>query len=278
MRACIADVRDKNRIANIFSNEKPDIVFHAAAHKHVTLMEENPEEAVLNNVLGTKNIVNAAGKYKVEAFILVSTDKAVHPISIMGATKKIAEMIVQAKSFSKYKTKFMAVRFGNVLGSRGSIVPIFKKQIAAGGPVTVSHPDVRRYFMTIPEAVQLVIAASAIGRGGEVFILDMGNPVKIMDLAKDMIRLSGFEEATDIKIKITHLKQGEKLFEEILTMNERNLTTTHQKIFISPPLKISTRELYKTICGLKRLSLQGKTADLKEKMFAFIDRINKEAG
>jgi len=262
----IADIRNHDRMKNIFQAYKPAVVFHAAAHKHVSLMERNPDEAVLNNVLGTKNIVDLADSFQVRNFVMISTDKAVNPSSIMGATKRIAEMIVQSKATISKNTKFVSVRFGNVLGSRGSVVPLFKKQIAAGGPVTVTHPDARRYFMTIPEAVQLVIQAGAMGNGGEIFILNMGEPVKIVDLANDLIRLSGLEAGKDIKIKFIGLKPGEKLFEEILTAEEGAQTTKHEKIFIAPPSRIAVGKLGEDIEGLASLASAGDCAGVKMKI------------
>ncbi|HHY48121.1 MAG TPA: polysaccharide biosynthesis protein [Firmicutes bacterium] len=228
----IADIRDGEKIDRIFSRFRPDVVFHAAAHKHVPLMEANPDEAITNNIFGTWNVASSADKYGVKRFVLISTDKAVNPVSVMGCTKRAAEIVVQMLNKTS-RTKFVVVRFGNVLGSRGSVVPLFKKQIARGGPVTVTHPDMMRYFMTIPEAVQLVIQAAAMGEGGEVFVLDMGRPVRILDLAKDLIRLSGFEPDRDIKIEFTGIRPGEKLFEEPLTAEEGTVATRHERIFIA---------------------------------------------
>lgn len=234
----IASIRDTERLEKVFISVKPDVIFHAAAYKHVPLMETCPYEAVQNNVLGTLNLVKLADKYKAEKFILISTDKAVNPTSIMGATKRTAEIIIQ--SFDKQSdTEFMAVRFGNVLGSNGSVIPLFKKQIEAGGPVTVTHPDIERYFMTIPEASQLVIQAGALAAGGEIFVLDMGDPVKIIDLARNMILLSGLDPDVDIDIKIVGLRPGEKMFEELLQGDAAKKKTSHNKIFVEPPREIS---------------------------------------
>ncbi|SHF52015.1 NDP-sugar epimerase, includes UDP-GlcNAc-inverting 4,6-dehydratase FlaA1 and capsular polysaccharide biosynthesis protein EpsC [Caldanaerobius fijiensis DSM 17918] len=235
MSCIIASIRDEKRISNIFKKYKPDIVFHAAAHKHVPLMEDNPQEAIKNNVYGTLNLVKYADLHNVKKFVMISTDKAVNPTSIMGATKRICEMIIQSFD-KKSNTEFVAVRFGNVLGSNGSVIPLFKKQIAEGGPVTVTHEEVKRYFMTIPEAVQLVIQAGALAKGGEIFVLDMGEPVKIIDLARDLIRLSGFEPDVDIPIIITGLRPGEKLFEELLLSEDKYASTKHDKIFIEKPV------------------------------------------
>ena len=227
----IADVQDRKRIFEVMDKYKPDVVYHAAAHKHVPLMELNPREAVKNNILGTRNVAEAASHARVKAFVMVSTDKAVNPPNIMGATKRLCELIVQDMATRSEYTKFVAVRFGNVLGSRGSVIPLFKKQIAEGGPITVTHPDIVRYFMTIPEAAQLVIQAGALARGGEIFVLDMGQPVKIVDLAKNLIRLSGYDEG-DIEIKFTGLRPGEKMYEELLNEGEVNPKQVFPKIHI----------------------------------------------
>ena len=227
----IADVQDRKRIFEVMDKYKPDVVYHAAAHKHVPLMELNPREAVKNNILGTRNVAEAASHARVKAFVMVSTEKAVNPPNIMGATKRLCEMIVQDMATRSEYTKFVAVRFGNVLGSRGSVIPLFKKQIAEGGPITVTHPDIVRYFMTIPEAAQLVIQAGALARGGEIFVLDMGQPVKIVDLAKNLIRLSGYDEG-DIEIKFTGLRPGEKMYEELLNEGEVNPKQVFPKIHI----------------------------------------------
>ena len=225
----IADVRDKKRIAAIFRAHKPHAVFHAAAHKHVPLMEENVIEAITNNVFGTLNVVDAALEAGCEHFVFISTDKAVRPTSVMGATKRVAELIVQ-RAASKHDRNFVSVRFGNVLGSRGSVVPTFLRQIRSGGPVTVTHPEMQRYFMTIPEAVQLVLQAGALGRGGEVFLLDMGEPIRIVDIATDLIRLSGLTVGTDIEIKFSGMRPGEKLYEEMFFSAENVLATDHPKV------------------------------------------------
>ena len=257
----IASVRDEKKMDTLFEQFKPDLVFHAAAHKHVPLMEDSPNEAVKNNVVGTYNVADAAGRFGVEKFILISTDKAVNPTNIMGATKRICEMIVQAMD-KKYATDYVAVRFGNVLGSNGSVVPLFEKQIAEGGPVTVTHQDIVRYFMTIPEAVSLVLQAGAYATGGEILVLDMGDQVKIYDLALKMIRLSGLEPFVDIDIKITGLRPGEKLYEERL-MEEEGLTkTANEMISIGKPLEVK-KNLFAKIAELKKLAYN-ETDDMKE--------------
>ena len=225
----IADVRDRRRMMHVFHAYRPHAVFHAAAHKHVPLMEDNIVEAVTNNVVGTRNVVDAALEAKVDHFVLISTDKAVRPTSVMGATKRIAELIVQSVA-TKHERNFVAVRFGNVLGSRGSVVPTFMRQIRAGGPVTVTHPEMQRFFMTIPEAVQLVLQAGALGRGGEVFLLDMGEPIRIVDIASDLIRLSGLTVGSDIDIKFTGIRPGEKLYEEMFFSAENVIPTDHPKV------------------------------------------------
>jgi len=222
-------VRDREGMRRIFERYQPYAVFHAAAHKHVPLMEGNLAEAVTNNVLGTKNVTELSAELGVEHLVMISTDKAVRPTNIMGATKRIAEQIVQEVAETRGRN-FMAVRFGNVLGSRGSVVPTFLRQIQAGGPVTITHPEMRRYFMTIPEAVQLVLQAGAIGKGGEVFVLDMGEPVKILDLATDLIRLSGLEVGVDIEIRFTGTRPGEKLYEELFFSSENAYPTDHPKV------------------------------------------------
>ena len=264
----IASVRDKKKMEQVFEEYRPNVVFHAAAHKHVPLMEYNPGEAIKNNVKGTLNVGECADKYGCDKFVLISTDKAVNPTNVMGATKRFCEMIVQALN-AKSKTDFVAVRFGNVLGSNGSVIPLFQKQISEGGPVTLTHPDIIRYFMLIPEAAQLVLQAGAYAKGGEIFILDMGKPVKIYDLAVNLIKLSGFEPGKDIEIKVTGLRPGEKLYEELL-MDEEGLTETkHKKIFIGKPssfdldkLKLQIDEIMKFAEGNNKLLLRQKLHEI----------------
>ena len=248
----IASIREYKRMDEIFNEYKPDVVFHAAAHKHVPLMENSPSEAIKNNIFGTLNVARLADTYKVKRMVLISTDKAVNPTNIMGATKRAAEMIIQTINKNS-ETEFVAVRFGNVLGSNGSVIPLFKKQIAEGGPVTITHPDIIRYFMTIPEAVQLVLQAGAMAKGGEIFILDMGEPVKIVDLANNLIRLSGFEPGVDIKIEYSGLRAGEKLYEELL-MSEEGLTkTANSKIFIGKPVEFDSKKVMYNLEMLKKI-------------------------
>jgi FlaA1/EpsC-like NDP-sugar epimerase len=232
LRPTVADISDGDRLARVFAAERPQVVFHCAAHKHVPMMEANPGEAVRNNVLGTKCLADTAAAHAVQAFVMVSSDKAVNPTSVMGATKRMAELYVQSLNLDGNDTRFTAVRFGNVLGSSGSVVPIFQRQIAAGGPVTVTHPEMRRYFMTIPEATQLVMQAGAIGQGGEIFVLDMGEPVRIMDLARELIARNGLVEGRDIDIKITGVRPGEKLYEELSCDDEAIVPTPHEKIHV----------------------------------------------
>lgn len=265
LKTLIGSVRDKNRLEEIFRENTPDVVFHAAAHKHVPLMEDSPGEAVKNNVLGTLNTVELSHKYKVKKFVLISTDKAVNPTNIMGASKRVCEMIVQAIN-KESKTEFVAVRFGNVLGSNGSVVPLFKKQIAEGGPVTLTHKDITRYFMTIPEAVQLVLQAGAFAEGGEIFILDMGEPVKIYDLAENLIRLSGLVPEEDIEIKITGLRPGEKLYEELLMDEEGLINTSHEKIYIGKPGEFNLDKLRGEIEELKDIIKLGSKEGISNKL------------
>ncbi len=258
----IASVRNKLRIDTIFEHYRPDIVYHAAAHKHVPLMEDSPNEAIKNNVFGTLNVVRAADKFGTKRFVMISTDKAVNPTNVMGATKRICEMIVQTYN-GRSATEFVAVRFGNVLGSNGSVIPLFKRQIAAGGPVTVTHPDIIRYFMTIPEAVSLVLQAGAYAKGGEIFVLDMGEPVKIADLAKNLIRLSGFTPGEDIAIAYTGLRDGEKLYEELL-MDEEGLQDTENKlIHIGHPIKIDEEKFLSDLEKLYELA-QGEPDNVRK--------------
>lgn len=264
LKVLIGSVRDEDRMEQIFRKYRPQVVFHAAAHKHVPLMEDSPREAIKNNVLGTLNTAQMADKYHVEKFVLISTDKAVNPTNIMGASKRLCEMIVQSINKAS-KTEFVAVRFGNVLGSNGSVIPLFKKQIASGGPVTVTHEKIIRYFMTIPEASQLVIQAGAMAKGGEIFILDMGEPVKIIDLARDLIRLSGFEPDVEISIEITGLRPGEKLYEELLLNEEGIANTTHSKILIGKPGDLDYKILLRNIALLKQ-ALKDVNTDIKEVM------------
>ncbi len=242
IKAVVANIREKDRLDAIFEQYSPEIVFHAAAHKHVPLMENNPTEAIKNNMFGTYNLVNCSDKYNIKRFILISTDKAVNPTNIMGASKRLCEMIIQAKD-KESSTEFVAVRFGNVLGSNGSVVPLFKRQIAHGGPVTVTHKEITRFFMTIPEAVALVLQAITYAEGGEIFVLDMGEPVKIYDLAKSLIELSGYTLGEDMEIEITGMRLGEKLYEELL-MNEENLESTkHDKIFITESMDFTMDDI-----------------------------------
>lgn len=251
--ALIASVRNTHRIDEIMGKYRPNVVYHAAAHKHVPLMEDSPNEAIKNNVFGTYKTASAAGKHGVERFVLISTDKAVNPTNIMGASKRMCEMIVQTLD-KFYPTEFVAVRFGNVLGSNGSVIPLFKKQIAEGGPVTVTHPDIIRYFMTIPEAVSLVLQAGAYAKGGEIFVLDMGEPVKIADLAKNLIRFSGFKVGEDIEIKYTGLRPGEKLYEELLMDEEGLQATDNNLIHIGKPIDMNEAVFMKQLKELKAAS------------------------
>ncbi|WP_130806255.1 polysaccharide biosynthesis protein [Senegalia massiliensis] len=263
IKIIIASIRDKQRVNEVIKDLMPDIVFHAAAHKHVPLMESNPKEAIKNNVLGTINVILAAHKYHVKRFVMMSTDKAVNPINVMGASKRLCEMYIQSIN-NISKTEFVAVRFGNVLGSNGSVISLFKGQISEGGPITVTHKDVTRYFMTIQEAVQLVIQAGAMALGGEIFILDMGEPIKILNLAENLIRLSGFEPYKDIPIEISGLRDGEKLYEELLLYEEEVLLTNNAKIFIAQSQFKDYELLVKEIEKLKEVTSNGSVQDIKE--------------
>lgn len=265
IKLIIGSIRDRNRLDNVFRKYRPDVVFHAAAHKHVPLMEESPGEAILNNIFGTLNLTETADRYNVKKFVMLSTDKAVNPTNVMGATKRTCEMIIQAMD-AKSKTEFVAVRFGNVLGSNGSVIPLFNKQIAEGGPVTVTDKNITRFFMTIPEAAQLVLQAGAFAEGGEIFILDMGKPVKIYDLAKDLVKLSGFVPDVDIKIEVTGLRPGEKLYEEVLMSEEGIKKTAHNKIFVAKPASYNIEELKKEFKELDTLCQIGDDEGIIKKL------------
>ena len=253
LEVLIGSVRNTHRMESIFETYRPEIVYHAAAHKHVPLMEESPNEAIKNNVFGTYKTAKAADKYGTKRFVLISTDKAVNPTNIMGASKRMCEMVIQMMN-SRSKTDFVAVRFGNVLGSNGSVIPLFKKQIEQGGPVTVTHPDIIRYFMTIPEAVSLVLQAGAYAKGGEIFILDMGEPVKILDLAKNLIRLSGFKPGEDIQIVFTGLRPGEKLYEELLMSEEGMQDTPNKLIHIGKPIEFNMEQYEQQLHALYQIA------------------------
>lgn len=272
----IASVRNTNRMDQIFAAYRPDIVYHAAAHKHVPLMEDSPNEAVKNNVLGTWKVVQAADKWKVRRFVMISTDKAVNPTNIMGATKRICEMIIQTYN-NHSDTEFVAVRFGNVLGSNGSVIPLFKKQIAEGGPITVTDPDIIRYFMTIPEAVSLVLQAGAYAKGGEIFVLDMGEPVKILDLARNLIKLSGYKVGEDIEIRFTGLRPGEKLYEEMLMAEEGMQETANKMIHIGQPIQIEEDKFLEQLKELKEY-VEQEPDDIREYIMRIVPTyIPKEA-
>jgi FlaA1/EpsC-like NDP-sugar epimerase len=261
-------MQGQGRLRDVFERFRPGVVFHAAAHKHVPLMEGSPTEAIKNNVFGTLNTCRRAIDFGTKKFILISTDKAVNPTNIMGASKRLAEIIVQSMNRIS-DTKFAAVRFGNVLGSNGSVIPLFKKQILQGGPVTVTHPDIIRYFMTIPEAAQLVIQAGALTNGGEVFVLDMGEPVKIDDLARDLIRLSGLKPDADIEIEYTGLRPGEKLYEELLMAEEGLAKTAHKKIFIGKQQDMSFKEV---VMCINRLKIRWRAKKCSEKQWSSLYR------
>jgi FlaA1/EpsC-like NDP-sugar epimerase len=270
IKTVICDIRNKEALNQVFINYKPQVVFHAAAYKHVPLMEENPAQAIFVNVMGTKNTTDLSVEYGVESFVMISTDKAVNPSNVMGASKRIAEKYVQSLFFNSNSqekaTKFITTRFGNVLGSNGSVVPLFKNQIASGGPITITHPDIIRYFMTIPEACQLVLEAGSMGNGGEIFIFDMGKPVKIIDLAKKMIRLAGLVPDRDIEIKIVGLRPGEKLYEELLNDTSKTLPTHHEKIMIAEELKDDFESLMITITELIAIAHTFNSEDIVSKM------------
>lgn len=265
----IVTICDLKELEDIFIKENIDVVFHAAAHKHVPLMEKNVDEAVKNNVFGTLNLVNLSDKYNVKKFIQISTDKAVNPTNVMGATKRICEMMVQNKDKTS-KTEFVAVRFGNVLGSNGSVIPLFEKQIQKMGPVTVTHPEIIRYFMTIPEAVSLVLTAGSLAKGGEIFVLDMGLPVKIKDLAENLIRLSGFIPHEDIKIEYTGLRPGEKIYEELLMDEEGMKKTENKKIYIGHPININSEEFLNDLEKLRNISSKGSMSDILEMLLKMV--------
>ena len=264
LEVLIGSVRDKRRMEQIFTQYQPHIVYHAAAHKHVPLMEDSPNEAVKNNVFGTYNVVELADRHKVETFVLISSDKAVNPTNVMGASKRICEMIVQMYSRKSKFTRFVAVRFGNVLGSNGSVIPLFRRQIENGGPVTVTHRDMIRYFMTIPEAVSLVMQAGAYAKGGEIFVLDMGDPVRIDDLARNMIRLSGLEPDVDIQVVYTGIRPGEKLFEELLMSEEGLEKTANDLIFVGHPNGFSDEGLMQSLDRLEAMSNENSPAIVDE--------------
>jgi FlaA1/EpsC-like NDP-sugar epimerase len=264
-KTVIGDIRDVGLLKSVFSRYKPQVVFHAAAHKHVPLMEENAAATVKNNIIGSRNLIYAANHYRVERFVLISTDKAVNPTSVMGMSKRIVEMILQAKA-PRSKTKFMAVRFGNVLGSAGSVVPLFKKQIEQGGPVTVTHPDVERYFMSVGEASSLVLQAGALGQGGEIFVLDMGEPIRIVDIAKNLIGLSGLKLDKDISIEFVGLRPGEKLTEDLLLSAERDRLTRHEKIYSARAGHFNHLKLRFEVKELERLSRTMSEDKIVQKM------------
>jgi len=279
----VADIRDREKMDKLFRRFKPEVVFHAAAYKHVPMMEYHPDEAISSNIIGTKNVGELANKYGVERMVMISTDKAINPTSVMGASKRVAEMVVKdlgkrniEVKESENQTKFVAVRFGNVLDSNGNVVHMFKRQIAEGGPVTLTDERMKRYFMTLPEASQLVLQAGALGKGGEVFVLDMGEPVKVLDVARDLIFLSGFVPDEDIEIKIVGLRPGEKLFEELLTKEERSRglgDTGHEKIFIAQVEEVDGGKLEKDIKELevlaKKMDMEGIVRKLQEVVLSY---------
>ncbi|CAN5673424.1 nucleoside-diphosphate sugar epimerase/dehydratase [soil metagenome] len=271
----IGAIQNKIRLDYVFRRYQPEVIFHAAAHKHVPLMEGNPEEAVFNNIIGSMNLIKLALQYGISHFVNISTDKAVNPTSVMGASKRVVEYLVQsASNKARSNQVFVSVRFGNVLGSRGSVIPVFKKQIIAGGPVTVTHPDMVRFFMTIPEATQLVLQAAGQGRNGEIYILEMGEPVKILNLAHDLIRLSGLEPEVDIPIKFTGMRPGEKLFEELMTAEEKDQATAHEQILVSKPLEFDETILDEVITELTKAALKSDGEAVRSILTDFIDGCN----
>jgi len=276
-------VQDKNLMEDIFQKYRPRIVFHAAAYKHVPMLEANPWEAVFNNIIGTRMAMEMAVQYGVERFVLISTDKAVHPVNVMGASKRVTELLMQ--SLQDQGTRLMAVRFGNVIGSSGSVIPVFRRQIERGGPVTVTHPEVTRYFMTIPEAAQLVLQAAGMGQGGEIFVLKMGTPVRIADMARDLIRLSGKNPDTDVQIVYTGLRAGEKLYEELITEGEGILPTPHEKILVLRVdesvegfrhLERLKQKLDKDIAELVKYSLSHDVVAIKKKLQEMVSEYNPQ--
>lgn len=273
----IITVCDRLQLDRVFREYRPEVVFHAAAHKHVPLMESVPEEAIKNNIFGTLNVVELADKYGVKRFVMISTDKAVNPTNVMGATKRCCELIIQAMD-RRSRTEYVAVRFGNVLGSNGSVIPLFSRQIAEGGPVTVTHPDIIRYFMTIPEAVRLVLTAGSMAAGGEIFVLDMGRPVKILDLATNMIRLVGLEPGKDIQIEFTGLRPGEKLFEELLLSEEGTRKTDHEKIFVAAPLDIDEAAFWRGLEHLRTAVRWGNSEAAMRQLHALVPTYHQEGG
>ena len=273
----VGDVGDRERMLSVFREHRPQVVAHAAAHKHVPLMETNATEAVKNNVLGSLTLGEVAGECGAESFILISTDKAVRPSSVMGATKRVAELVVQGLGH-RYATRYVAVRFGNVLGSAGSVIPLFREQIARGGPVTITHPDMKRYFMTIPEAAVLTLQAGAMGRGGEIFVLDMGEPVHILDLAKRMIELSGYRRSGEIDIVFTGVRPGEKLFEELQYSGESIDKTRHPKIYIGKIAGVPAAELAFALARLRELASAGSSDDIRAFLGAFLPEAQMNGG
>ncbi len=271
----IANIRDESRTRAVLNHYKPDVIFHVAAHKHVPLMEANPCEAIKNNVVGSRILMETAEDYDVKRFVLISTDKAVNPVNFMGVSKRIAELLLQSMA-KRNRCKFSAVRFGNVLESRGSVVPLFKRQISKGGPITITHPEVTRYFMTVSEAAQLVIQAGAMGEGGEIFVLNMGDPVKIIDLARDLIRLSGFEPEIDIKIKVSGLRPGERMHEKLVAEGERVQATQHEKILIIKPNEVEVRKLSEVVKELEKLAVEEDIQGLVKKIREIVPEFNHQ--